>query len=318
MPDALRVGPDSGNYSHSGGPGPDADLVAAAVHGVIEGRRLRDFGLTKENIAYRVRTGRLHRRYPGVFAVGRPDLPLFGEFLAAVLSCGPRAVLSRRSAARLWGIATGGTYRIDVTAPRSIKPKRGIRLHRPLSLDALDTTTHEGIPVTSVAQTLLDLAAPAYRVNVGRLLHEASVQEVLDMRAVWAVLACSPRAPGARSLDEAAREEVPFSRSGLESAAWEVFREFGVSLPKGNQWVWDGEKLVEVDFVWFDERLIVEVDGGRYHSTRWRRRQDAAKTAALRAQGWKVLRFDDVQVAGAPAQMVAAVLTSLRGPQRWQ
>ncbi len=290
--------------------------MAAAVHGVIEGKSLRAVGLTKSDIAYRVRTGRVYRRYPDVFAVGRPDLPLFGEFLAAVLACGPRAVLSHRSAARLWGIGNGGTYRIDVTAPRSVRPKRGIRLHRPLSLGALDTTTLEGIPVTSVAQTLLDLAAPAYRMNVGRLLHEATVQQVLDMRAVWAVLARSPRAPGAPRLDRAAREEQPFSRSGLEIASWAVFREFGVPLPRGNRWVWDGEKLVEVDFVWFGERVIVEVDGGRYHSTRWRRRQDAAKTTALRAQGWSVLRFADVEVAGAPAQMAATILTSLRGAQR--
>ena len=316
MPDALRVGRTSANYSHFRSPVRDADIVEAAVHGVIEGAGLRGLGLTNSDIAYRVRNGRLHRRYQDVYAVGRPDLPLYGEFVAAVLACGPRALLSHRSAARLWGIANGGTYRIDVTAPRSVRPKRGVRLHRPLSLDALDTTTHEGIPVTSVAQTLLDLAAPTYRVNVGRLLHEASVQEVLDMRAVWAVLARSPRAPGARRVDEAAREEVPFSRSGLESAAWQAFREFGAPLPGANEWVWDGEKLVEVDFVWRDARLIVEVDGDRYHSTRWRRRQDAAKTAALRAQGWNVLRFSDVQVAGAPAQMVAAVLTSINGLQR--
>ena len=136
------------------------------------------------------------------------------------------------------------------------------------------------------------------------------------MRAVWAVLARNPRAPGAHRLDEAAREEYPLTHSGLEDAAWSAFREFGVPSPGVNEWVWDGEKLVEVDFVWRADRVIVEVDGGRYHSTKWRRRQDAAKTAALRAQGWDVLRFSDVEVVGAPGQMAAAVLTSLSGPQR--
>jgi hypothetical protein len=123
-------------------------------------------------------------------------------------------------------------------------------LHHPLSLDALDTTVVDGIPSASVAQTLLDVAAPAYRLNVGKLLHEAAVQELLDMRAIWAVLARSPRAPGARRLDWASREEVPFTRSELEEAALWLFRSFSVPEPETNEWVWDGEKLVEVDFLW--------------------------------------------------------------------
>jgi hypothetical protein len=290
-------------------------VLRAARHCVITFDQLRALGLSADEIDYRADVGRLHRKYTEVFAVGRPDLPLDGVFLAAVLACGPDAILSHRSALRKWGLRGGGTYRVDVTAPRSIKPKRGIRLHRPLHLDALDTSIVDGIPITSVAQTLLDVAAPSYRFNVGKLLHEAAVQELLDMRAIWAVLARSPRAPGARRLDWASREEVPFTRSELEEAALSLFRSFSVPEPETNEWVWDGEKLVEVDFLWRKLGLIVEVDGGRYHSTRWRRRQDAAKTAALRAQGWTVLRFPDVEINGTPAQVAATVLTAMGGPR---
>jgi hypothetical protein len=290
-------------------------VLRAARHCVITFDQLRALGLSADEIDYRADVGRLHRKYTEVFAVGRPDLPLDGVFLAAVLACGPDAILSHRSALRKWGLRGGGTYRVDVTAPRSIKPKRGIRLHRPLHLDALDTSIVDGIPITSIAQTLLDVAAPSYRFNVGKLLHEAAVQELLDMRAIWAVLARSPRAPGARRLDWASREEVPFTRSELEEAALSLFRSFSVPEPETNEWVWDGEKLVEVDFLWRKLGLIVEVDGGRYHSTRWRRRQDAAKTAALRAQGWTVLRFPDVEINGTPAQVAATVLTAMGGPR---
>jgi hypothetical protein len=290
-------------------------VLRAARHCVITFDQLRALGLSADEIDYRADVGRLHRKYTEVFAVGRPDLPLDGVFLAAVLASGPKAILSHRSALRKWGLRGGGTYRIDVTAPRSIKPKRGIRLHRPLHLDALDTSIVDGIPITSIAQTLLDVAAPSYRFNVGKLLHEAAVQELLDMRAIWAVLARSPRAPGARRLDWASREEVPFTRSELEEAALSLFRSFSVPEPETNEWVWDGEKLVEVDFLWRKLGLIVEVDGGRYHSTRWRRRQDAAKTAALRAQGWTVLRFPDVEINGTPAQVAATVLTAMGGPR---
>jgi very-short-patch-repair endonuclease len=97
-----------------------------------------------------------------------------------------------------------------------------------------------------------------------------------------------------------------------------VFRSFSVPEPETNAWVWDGEKLVEVDFLWRRFRLIVEVDGGRYHSTRWRRRQDAAKTAALRAQGWTVLRFADVEINGTPAQVAATTLAAMRGPRYYE
>jgi hypothetical protein len=290
-------------------------VLRAARHCVITFDQLRALGLSADEIDYRADVGRLHRKYTEVFAVGRPDLPLDGVFLAAVLACGPKAILSHRSALRKWGLRGGGTYRIDVTAPRSIKPKRGIRLHRPLHLDALDTSIVDGIPITSIAQTLLDVAAPSYRFNVGKLLHEAAVQELLDMRAIWAVLARSPRAPGARRLDWASREEVPFTRSELEEAALSLFRSFSVPEPETNEWVWDGEKLVEVDFLWRKLGLIVEVDGGRYHSTRWRRRQDAAKTAALRAQGWTVIRFADVEINGTPAQVAATVLAAMSGPR---
>jgi len=285
---------------------------------VITFEELRALGLSPDEIQYRADVGRLHRKYTNVYAVGRPDLMLDGVFLAAVRACGPKAKLSRLSALRKWGLRGGGTYRIDVVAPRSIKPKKGIRLHRPLSLDALDTTFVDGIPITSVAQTLLDVAAPAYRVNVAKLLHEAAVRELLDMRAVWAVLARQPNHPGARGLDCASREEVPFTRSGLEVAALRMFRSFSVPEPEMNRWVSDGEKLVEVDCLWRDAGLIVEIDSTRYHGTRWRRRQDAAKTAALRAQGWTVLRVWDVEITGAPAQVAATVLNAIHGPREPQ
>ena len=134
------------------------------------------------------------------------------------------------------------------------------------------------------------------------------------MRAIWNVLARQPNHPGARRLDWASRQEVPFTRSGLEDAALALFASLSMPRPETNAWISDGDKLVEVDLVWRELGLIVEVDGGRYHSTRWRRRQDAAKTAALRAQGWAVQRFSDTEIAGAPAHVAQTVLTSMHGP----
>jgi Protein of unknown function (DUF559) len=293
----------------------DARILAAARHNVITTEELVALDLSHSDIGYRVVVKRLHRKYPEVYAVGRPDLSLDGVFLAAVLACGPEAKLSFFSSLRKWELRGGGTYRIDVTAPRSIKPKTGIRLHRPRSLNDVETTELDGIPITTVAQTLLDVAAPTHRMNMGKLLHEAIVQELFDLDGLSRVLARNPTAPGARRLAEALTEEVPFTRSDLERTALSVFRCFSVPEPETNAWVSDGEKLVEVDFFWREFGLIVEVDGWRYHRSRWRRRQDAAKTAALERQGWTVLRFSQFAVAGTPAQVAATTLAAMRGPR---
>lgn len=312
------MGPETPNSSEYEGPSLDVRILQASRHSVITTEELLALDLSHSDISYRVDVGRLHRRYPQTYAVGRPDLPLDGVFLAAVRACGPKARLSFFSSLRKWELRGGGTYRIDVTVPRSIKPKKGIRLHRPRDLDAIETTELDGIPITTVAQTLLDVAAPGYRLNMGKLLHQAIVSELFDLTAISRVLARNPNAPGARRLAEALTEEIPFTRSDLEAATLALFRSFSVPKPDCNAWVSDGEKLVEVDFLWHAFRLIVEVDGWRYHRSRWRRRQDAAKAAALEAQGWRVLRFSEFEIAGTPAQVATIVLTAIRGPRDFE
>jgi hypothetical protein len=151
---------------------------------------------------------------------------------------------------------------------------------------------------------------------MGKLIHQALLAELFDLHAISRVLARNPAAPGARRLAEALREEVPFTRSDLEAATLALFRSHSVPAPETNAWISDGEKLVEVDFLWRDARLIVEVDGWRYHQSRWRRRQDAAKTAALEAQGWHVLRFSEFDIAGTPETVARTTLTATRGPRK--
>jgi uncharacterized protein DUF559 len=295
------------------GPHLDVRILEAARHGVVTLAALRSLGLSQSGVDYRVRNGSLHRRYSGVFAVGRPDLRLEGQFLAAVWACGPGALLSFRSGLRHWGLRGGGTYKIDITAGRGIKPKPGIRLHRPLhALDVLDRDERDGVPVTSVARTLLDCADPRLRLDVGRLLHEANVQEVFDGRALWNVVARCPAAPGAPRLERALRQELPpFHRSDLEIELRRVVEEAGLPSPASNEYVWDGDELVEVDFVWREAGVIVEADSERYHGTRWRRRKDAEKTRRLERAGWTVLRVWDAELAGTPDAVVHRIAAAL-------
>ncbi len=222
----------------------------------------------------------------------------------------------KRSAAALWELRRAGTSRVDVIAARSVRPQVGIRLHRPRFLDDKDLTEHRGIPVTTVARTLLDCAVAGLGIDIGSMLNRAALLQILDAREVWDVLARYPTHRGARRLDGALREEHPFTRSGLEQALLELVRRAALPRPKVNHGVWAGDELFEVDFYWPDAGVIVEVDGARYHSTRWQRRRDAEKTARLRAAGLIVLRFSDAEIAGTPERVLAAIVATL-GP-RWR
>jgi hypothetical protein len=142
---------------------PELGLVALAEkqHGVVARAQLRALGLGENAIQRRVRQGRLQRLHRGVYAVGHRVLRPEGRMLAAVLACGPRAVLSHCSAAALWALRPTDRAPVDVTTTaRSGERVSGIDLHRARSLDPADVTEHHGIPVTTVARTLVDLAGP--------------------------------------------------------------------------------------------------------------------------------------------------------------
>jgi predicted transcriptional regulator of viral defense system len=146
-------------------------LIAALAerqHGVVATWQLVALGLTHDGIGYRAQTGRLHRIHQGVYAVGHRKLTPNGHRMAAVLAYGPDAVLSHRSAAALWGFGHP-SYRIDVTTPHRRSGRKAIRAHTS-ALHPEDRTTRDGIPVTSVARTILDLAARSTRDQLTHLI----------------------------------------------------------------------------------------------------------------------------------------------------
>src|SRR3954451_7723535 len=134
----------------------DATRLAGEQHGVLTHAELRACGLSRRQIQQRVREGWLHRVYVGVYAVGHANLTLEGRFLAAVKACGERAVLSHRSAAALFGFIEWQERLIDVTVEGSARRHPGLRGHRSTAVEGM---RERGIPVTSPARTLLDLAA---------------------------------------------------------------------------------------------------------------------------------------------------------------
>jgi hypothetical protein len=268
-----------------------ADL-AGRQWGVVGVAQLRALGVGRSAITRRVQAGQLHRLHPGVYAIGHTVLRVEGRRLAAVLACGPAAVLSHRTAAAHWGLLWTDQTRIDVTAPRGRHGAPGIRLHRSRSLDEKDTTSHQGIPITTVARTLLDLAATAPPSELERALAQAERLQLYDHRAITDVIARSNGHRGSQVLARATSREAKWTRNEWEAQFLTLLRQAGLPEPLTND-AFDvpDHGHCEPDYHWPAQRVIVELDGFETHGTRAAFRADRAKDAALTAAGYRVLRF---------------------------
>src|SRR5262245_1836876 len=200
--------------------------LAEHQHGVVTRRQLLDAGFTSDEIDGRVRAGRLHRLWRGIFAVGRPRLTAGGWWSAAVLACGAEAVLSHRSAAELWGIlridiGTQGErtrpplIHVSVPADRSHR-RRGVRVHRCRNLRDRERTEHERIPVTTPGRTLIDLASQFPR-HAEAAVNEADKLGLIDPESLRADLDSHKGATGALALRRVLdRHTFAFTDSELE------------------------------------------------------------------------------------------------------
>jgi hypothetical protein len=278
--------------------------------GVVSLAQLQALGLGGRAVQLRAQTGRLRRLYRGVYAIGGAALPREGRGLAAVLACGDGAVLSHTSAAVHWGLLTYDPPQPHVTAPASKAGAPGIRLHRTRSLDARDTTTHRGIPITTLARTLLDLGATAPRNHLEHALGQALRNELYDHGAIVDVLERHRGRRGTKALLRVTGDDPAFTRSALERRFLTLCRRAGLPRPLVNHTLTalDHEPY-EVDFFFPAHRLVVEIDGWRDHGTRVAFERDRAKDAALVAAGYAVLRFTKRQIVEDPdtvAQRVRA------------
>jgi uncharacterized protein DUF559 len=211
----------------------------------------------------------------------------------------PPDVVVAEVAGRQWGVVSvsqllaAGLTRAGVTAPATRHGGQGIRLHRSRCLDARDTTHQQGIPVTTVPRTLLDLAATVRSDRLERALAQAQRLELYDHRAIESVIARSNGHRGTRVLAEAtAREEPKWTRSELEAWFLGLVRDAGLPEPLVNfSLTAPDHPRLEVDFYWPTHHLIVELDGWQTHRTRAAFETDRARDAALTAAGCNVLRF---------------------------
>ena len=287
--------------------------LADAQHGIVSLTQLRQAGLTDTAVRKRAANGRLHRIYRGVYAVGRRRLGRNGRLAAAVLACGPGAVVSHRSAANVIGLAATAWRAIEVTVPtRAGCAHPGLAIHRSSTLGARDVTQVDGIPSTTVARTLLDLADV---LPPRRLLHSIEAAErlgIYDGREVAHAIDRAGGRPAATRLASmlAAFEGPPVTNSELEARAFELFMEAGLPRPRINARVGTAEGPIEVDFLWPDRHLVVEADGYTWHSARRAFEEDRRRDQLLRAAGYAVVRVTWRQVMGDRLP----ILRALRSP----
>jgi len=167
--------------------------MATAQHGFVTYAQLRAVGIGPNAIAHRVERGRLHRWHTGVYLVGHEAVPPLGHEMAAVLACGEGALISHRTAASLWSLPAPTGDAVDVTVVgRDPGRRRGVRVHRVRFLHPTDLRRHQGIPLTSPARTLIDLAEVVSRRDLERAYDEARFRELVTREELFDLLARSP------------------------------------------------------------------------------------------------------------------------------
>jgi very-short-patch-repair endonuclease len=287
--------------------------LAARQHWVVTRQQLIDLGLSEAQIQRRIANRRLHPLFRGVYAVGRPDVSREGRWLAAVLACGPGAVLSHGSAAALWGIGEYERGDVEVSVPNARASRRtGVRVRRRSHLGGADVSEHMGIPVTSPIRTVIDLAPRLGRGELETAINEGCNRGLFTPTSLRGELDDRVGQRGvARLRGVLDRRTFRLTRSHLERLFLRLAGQAGLPVPETGVWL----NGFEVDFYWPELGLVVETDGLRYHRTPAQQARDRLRDQAHLAAGLTPLRFTHEQVRYEPARVLSvlrAVASRLR------
>ena len=263
--------------------------LARSQHGVLSYAQLRKLGFSKGHIARAQEAGRLQRVHLGVYAVGHAALSDHGRAAAALLVFPGAAVLSHRSAAWLWGLIPTAPREPEVTVAARGNRRSGLQVHRVWSLPGEERTTYEGLPVTSVARTLVDLAGTTSGKGLSRVVDRARRRGKLDLEAIDRSLARRPRSFVTERLEEALRlyRRPVFDRARSELLFLDAIHDAGLPAPRINTW----EEGCEIDAYWEAERFAVEVDGWEAHGGR-----EAFESDRLRQEDLKLAGIDSIRI----------------------
>lgn len=290
--------------------------LASRQQGVVSRRQLRDLGMSEAGISRAAAAGRLHSIFRGVYAVGHNGIGNLGRLRAATLACGPGTVISHRSEAALLGLIDKGPVVIDVIAPGAHGRRiDGIRFHRVRAPRREEVGTVAGIPCTSPARTLVDLAGVSSTWTLRSAFERAAQRQRLDIAAIEAAADQGRR--GVRALltlvDEW-RSVAPIAKKGrlkspLEAKVLPLLLRRNLPTPLPNAPVEIQNGRIEVDFLWPGHRFVVEADSRDFHATPVAFERDRWRDRELMRAGYSTLRVTHRQAereAAAVADTIAS------------
>jgi putative AbiEi antitoxin of type IV toxin-antitoxin system len=288
--------------------------LAERQHGVVAARQLVELGYSRDEIAYAKRSGRLRHLQRGVYAVGHRPITWHSRCLAATLSCGPAAVTSHRAAGWLWGLIRSRPGRFDVSVPVRRRHRRtDLRLHYAPLAEA-DRAIREGITVTAVPRTLLDLAAILPSQHLDRALERSEELKLFDLGPMDALLARAGNHPGRANLRRALAlyRPPPFTRSGLERRFLSLVEQAGLPKPT------TAFNLAgyELDVYWPTHRFGVELDVYETHGSRLSFEEDRLRDETLKLQGIETIRLTGPRIDREPNEVVERVAMLLAQRRR--
>jgi hypothetical protein len=238
--------------------------------------------------------------------------------MAAVLAGGADAVLSDRHAAGLHALLRADYGPTSVTVPRKLSNRPGLRFHH-RCLPPAEITAIDGIPVTTVARTIFDLAGAEPRRTVERAMHEAEVQRTFDLRELERILNRSPRARGVRIIRTILADRsfgALNTKEELEAAFIAFVRAESLPLPETSAWLRIADRWIEADCAWRDEKVIVELDSWQIHGTRRKFESDRERDRALHVAGWRPVRVTWRHLHGGRAALADDLRDLLGLPRR--
>jgi very-short-patch-repair endonuclease len=285
--------------------------------GLVTIGQLRDAGIPDSTITNEVSRGRVLPMFHGVYCVGHGYLTVNARMLAATLACGEGTVVSHGSAAWMLGLRKQRPKAVEVIAPVEAGRKiAGIRRRFVPPPVGEEVWRRNGVPLTSPARTIVDCAGIFDADGVAGLIEQASVEGLLDVVAIDRVLD-GPRRRGTKKLLRAVAPWRRYRRgikirSRMEAKLLPLLTEAALPIPRTNAKLRLGGKVYEVDFLWRDQKLVVETDGGRFHDNPAAGGRDSERNHALAKAGYHLPRLGWEDLRDRPEQTMREIAGLLR------
>lgn len=283
--------------------------LAARQHGIVSRRELLRAGIRAHSVDNLLRSGAIEAVHRGVYRVG-PILATRSREMAALLACGKGSAISHWSAAAIWQLSDRVRAKVEVIMHDVVRSRRpGIVVHRATTLRQDEVTRLEGVAVTTIPRTLLDLASVATQRQLERALAQAEHERALSPEVLGAMLTRHPNHPGRGRLQALLESDMEpaFTRSEAEERMLALIRKSKLRAPETNVRVQD----CEVDFLWRIEQLVVEVDGFAFHRAKHSFEIDRRRDADLAAGGFRVMRVTWRQIAEEPEALLVRLAQAL-------